>query len=148
MAVILCLLNLIKNLGLYFLCFNLFYFPLPFSIDLFLVYFVNVPGLNGKKQTIKINWSTSIQRNSTLSHAGACFFPKLMQGCSSRSPKWGVVQRPCVSQCSPSARATHFQGTRNPAASEGGAAIHSLPPSPFQSYSPTVLQLGQERMFL
>lgn len=73
-------LNLIKkNLGFYFLCLNLFYFSFPFPIDLFLVYFVNVPGLNGKKQTIKINRYTGIWRNSALSHAGSCFFPALIQ---------------------------------------------------------------------
>ena len=72
--------NLIKkNLGFYFLCLNLFYFSFPFPIDLFLVYFVNVPGLNGKKQTIKINRYTGIWRNSALSHAGSCFFPALIQ---------------------------------------------------------------------
>ena len=132
-----------KNLGLYFLCLNLFYFSFPFPIDLFVVYFVNVPGLNGKKQTIKINWYTGICRKSALSYAASCFFPVLMQSAPPRVSNEEWSGDPAALSVPPQP----IHPTSGDLETQQGGSpelpLTSSNPPHFQSHSP----LGQEKMY-
>ena len=143
MIVYVCLNLIKKNLGLYSLCLNLLYFSFPFPIDLSLVYFVNVPGLNGKKQTIKISRYTGVWRNSALSHAGSCFFPVLMQPAPPRVSNKEWSRDPAV----PSVPPQPVRPTSGDLETQQGrlpelSFTFSSPPH-FQSHSP----LGKEKIY-